>query len=542
MNVPITPESIAPVTATARQEPRPPESGAPAQAAPKADKRRGVVLIAVLVVVASLSLAGYHYSDSMVSEYKASENAHRNVQARTFAASGVHYTAALLSNPENFAAVLNGNPWNNPNMFQNIEIDPGSNLKGRFSIIAPPAPDDNSDLTVPYYGVGDEGGKINPNMLMKIDPTGQRLHDVLVLLPNMTEDIANCIVAWMGGSVGVTNGGAGNDVYSAMSPPYRAKGGPIDSIDELLLVRGVTRDLLYGTDFNRNGSQEGNESGSNGFDRGWSGYLTVHSREPNSDVLGVPYIFLNTVFSALDDTAMKQVYDGLTAGQVSDDMAKFIILYRQYKTTARKAGSTPAKGETHGTLGEITLAVRSGQTITSVYDLIDIEIVVNKKILASPLTSKDGSQFAAVFAAATMIDPTDATNPQYKELGRLNVMTAPRAVLAAFPELTPADVDNIITARPKLSTTDAPDPAFASPIWLNTKASVKVSTLKKLEKYVTTRTQVYRFQAVGYFEGKGPAIRIEAVIDTNAGRPRILMWRDLTELGKGWNDMPAATP
>jgi hypothetical protein len=41
-------------------------------------------------------------------------------------------------------------------------------------------------------------------------------------------------------------------------------------------------------------------------------------------------------------------------------------------------------------------------------------------------------------------------------------------------------------------------------------------------------------QSVGYFEGGGPSARIEAVIDTNAGRPRIIYWRDLTELGKGY--------
>ena len=42
-------------------------------------------------------------------------------------------------------------------------------------------------------------------------------------------------------------------------------------------------------------------------------------------------------------------------------------------------------------------------------------------------------------------------------------------------------------------------------------------------------------QALGHFDSGGPTARIEAVIDTNAGRPRIIYWRDLTELGKGFN-------
>ena len=45
-------------------------------------------------------------------------------------------------------------------------------------------------------------------------------------------------------------------------------------------------------------------------------------------------------------------------------------------------------------------------------------------------------------------------------------------------------------------------------------------------------------RSVGSFDGKGPSFRIEAVIDTNNGRPRILMWRDMTDLGKGITDMP----
>ena len=41
---------------------------------------------------------------------------------------------------------------------------------------------------------------------------------------------------------------------------------------------------------------------------------------------------------------------------------------------------------------------------------------------------------------------------------------------------------------------------------------------------------LYRVQALGYFNGPGPTARVEAVIDTHSGRPRIIMWRDLTEL------------
>ena len=102
----------------------------------------------------------------------------------------------------------------------------------------------------------------------------------------------------------------------------------------------------------------------------------------------------------------------------------------------------------------------------------------------------------------------------------------------AIPDLAEADVEKIIGTRPRLSSTDAPSESFLTSAWLATDVQLTTATLKKIDKYVTGRTQVYRVQSIGSFEGKGPSIRVEAVIDTNGGRPRILAWRDLSELGK----------
>jgi general secretion pathway protein K len=40
--------------------------------------------------------------------------------------------------------------------------------------------------------------------------------------------------------------GAENDYYLKLKPPYRARNGPFESIEELLLVRGVTPEIFYG--------------------------------------------------------------------------------------------------------------------------------------------------------------------------------------------------------------------------------------------------------------------------------------------------------
>lgn len=42
------------------------------------------------------------------------------------------------------------------------------------------------------------------------------------------------------------SGGAERDYYESQDPPRRAKNGPLDTVEELLLVKGFTRTILYG--------------------------------------------------------------------------------------------------------------------------------------------------------------------------------------------------------------------------------------------------------------------------------------------------------
>jgi hypothetical protein len=122
---------------------------------------------------------------------------------------------------------------------------------------------------------------------------------------------------------------------------------------------------------------------------------------------------------------------------------------------------------------------------------------------------------------------------------RINVNPAPQAVLnaltAAVTRLQASDVQNIISTRPPPTSDTPPDPIFSTPTWLLTRANISASTLKQLDPYITTKTQVYRFQSFGYFEEDGPVSRLEAVVDTNQGRPRIVSLRDLTDMGRGFD-------
>lgn len=63
------------------------------------------------------------------------------------------------------------------------------------------------------------------------------------------DTIAASILDWRDadGLVRNKDAGAESEYYLALRPPYHAKNGPFDAPEELLAVRGVTADLLYGT-------------------------------------------------------------------------------------------------------------------------------------------------------------------------------------------------------------------------------------------------------------------------------------------------------
>src|SRR5262249_6966923 len=149
--------------------------------------RRGVVLIAVLLVVAILSLASYQYAELMLAEYKASANAVRYHQARLAAESGVHYTAALIAHTANAPANPSGDK---PQVFKDIVVNANESprLQARFWVVSPP--DDPMLSATPRSGVSDEAGRINVNAVMRLDPSGKTLYNLLMKLPNMTTDVA----------------------------------------------------------------------------------------------------------------------------------------------------------------------------------------------------------------------------------------------------------------------------------------------------------------------------------------------------------------
>jgi general secretion pathway protein K len=68
-----------------------------------------------------------------------------------------------------------------------------------------------------------------------------------------TAEIINCIKDWIdsGDDDAITGlSGAESSYYESLDPPYPCRNGPMDHVEDLFRVKGVTRDLLTGVDAN----------------------------------------------------------------------------------------------------------------------------------------------------------------------------------------------------------------------------------------------------------------------------------------------------
>jgi general secretion pathway protein K len=101
------------------------------------------------------------------------------------------------------------------------------------------------------YRVTDEGGKIPINV-----PSGQfdaKLYPLLVHVltnmgvdPQLTSTIADSVIDWEDEDDEHRVNGAESDYYGGLPNPYPAKNKRLDSIEELLLIKGVTPELFNG--------------------------------------------------------------------------------------------------------------------------------------------------------------------------------------------------------------------------------------------------------------------------------------------------------
>lgn len=548
----------------------------------RASSRKGMVLILVIVILIALLLAVYAFSRTMISYDSVSRLTGKQIQAGLLVESGVESARAFLRSSDSSRQDAGG-IWNNYQQFQAIPIlvDSEGRVEGCCSLLAANINDEGNYEGI-RFGLQDESTRLNLNVVAKLDEQQAGVGRALLMgLPGMTADIADAILDWMDADDEARENGCEESYYSRLNPPYAPKNGPLDTIEELLLVRGVTPQLLFGMDINRNyaiddneavaqdsdvslafgdtaspkastaskstssnttaGSSTGGTSGTassgaatggfaaleeeSSFDgQGWADYLTLYSREKNLRPDGEPRVFLNGTDAAT-------LYADLS-GVLPADLANFLMLYR-----LNGPGSAPATNANIQNAGAVAPNLQNATmraSFVQVLDIVDAWVVVQPQNGGTPTYVQSPIQTTDLGARDKLMDLMDMVTVNKAESipGRINVNLAPANVLRGIPGITDEIVERILAKR---DLEGGDDPSRRHEVWLLSEGVVTLQEMKTLLPFMTGGGQVFRTQAVGYYTSGDAASRAEVVIDATRTNPRILLWKDLSHLGRGYS-------
>ena len=194
----------------------------------RVDERSGVAIVIVLWVVMVLSLLISGFAFTMHVETQVASFARKELKAEMLARSGIEVAKMQLilhqqsSTDAGFDA-LNQDWATNEILYVDHPLGDGIyNVK-----------------------ITDEEAKIPINTVTDLQL--KRLLGLLGVDPFDADIIVDSILDWREPGDLARLNGAKNDYYQSLSPSYRAKNAPLDRVEELLLVRGVTPELYHGT-------------------------------------------------------------------------------------------------------------------------------------------------------------------------------------------------------------------------------------------------------------------------------------------------------
>jgi type II secretory pathway component PulK len=453
--------------------------------------RRGSVLVIVLWIAFGLVSLALYFANSMNFELRASDNRVCAMAADQAIDGAERYINYLLTQQ-----VLNGSngvylPLSD---YQCRAVPVGD---ARFWIIGR----DTNTLVGPghiCFGLVDEASKLNLNLAVTQPLVAS---NALIWLPRMTVDLTQAILDWV--STNAT--GPTVNYYAMQQPPYQCKCEPFETVDELRLLYGADMDALVGEDANRNGILDPNETDENQngmLDPGILEYVTVYSREPNTNSDGSAKVNISTLTSAQAQTLLTNL--STTRAQA--------ILNNLGLASMGAAPATPSRSAAPGSssAGGTPPAAAGAATAT----------------FTSPLQFYDRSQMTMDEFALIATNITTSTGTYVD--GRVNVNTASAAVLTCLLGGDTAGAQQLVSYRQSNPNN------LTSIAWVKEALGQSFSTdlaLLEAADFLTTLSYQYTadIAAVGPY-GRGYR-RVKFVFDTSSGASKIIYRQDLTHLG-----------
>jgi general secretion pathway protein K len=228
---------------------------------------RGVALIMVLWVITILTVVVLEFSFAMRTEVNITKNFKEELQLYAIAQGGVQRAIAelILKHDARVQQLRK--------TMKTEEVTPEKKEwvpDGRPYVL----PFDQGECELRIMS---EAGKININTISEM--TLRKLIGNLGLDVEKRDTVVDSILDWRDPDDFLRINGAENDYYQSLKEPYRCKNANLDSIEELLLVKGVTPELFYG----RKGAK-GGEEGAKASDVGLKEIFSVYAIGEQVDI------------------------------------------------------------------------------------------------------------------------------------------------------------------------------------------------------------------------------------------------------------------
>jgi competence ComEA-like helix-hairpin-helix protein len=404
------------------------------------------------------------------------------IQARYLALAGVERAKALLyqdaQDRKRARKNHTGYLYDTPEQFQDVPLG-----RGKFSVFRA-APDGGSD---PVYGITDEEGRLNLN---------QAKSEELAKLNGVTPDIVAAITDWKDDDNNVSPGGAEAEYYMGLKPQSLPRNAPFQTVRELLMVRGISREALYADDVKQNGLLPREVGGaasplrekgasrrdaSSIRDAGLADILTVDGWTENVNVEGEDRVNIQTA----DEKALSSI-QGLTR-----DMARAIVAHRNQNKFDSIAELLDVRAATSGTSTRTTTANQSAATGPKV---ISEDLFLE---IADSVTTQNNRELA----------------------GLVNINTGSAQVLACLPGISPELAQAIVSYR-------ASDGFFPNIAWLLKVPGMSRDIFKQVANRITARSETFRITSEGKMNSSGVRQRIQMIVHVGEREVRTLAYRE----------------
>jgi len=502
----------------------------------------------VVVVVWSVAIAAVMVAATQIVSYRQAvvgRESLARVEARWAARAGLEQMIALME--FNAAAPTPDDPLALVRDMEAMAL--GEVATGTWSI-------SHFNDGVEWAGPRDEGAKLNINVATRAQ---------LANIPGMSPDVVDAIIDWRDSNDRVEGLGAESDYYTNRSMGYRPRNGPFRSIAELELVAGCWPKYLRGEDWNLNGRLDPNEDdGPRSFpddkpdgrlDAGWSQYLTAVSRQSPMSLSGNEKFRLG---AADPDTLMK-------ATGVDDAQAKALIAWagqgsnrpemllatplsqlasgQQGQGSNARGGTGNARGGSGGGggsggaslgTGSESGGARSGgssRTGGGASGAAGGAGAAGGQQGSSGRSSGGGGAGSGADGRAAVRDLDaaqlrgilrEASNDNFAQRvqGRVNINTAPAALLKDVMQIDPRVADAIVARR------NSSPRGIVSIADLQGMSGLTPALLTQIAQQCDVTSSVYTVTSRGRSASTGAEVEIEAVVDRSTYPATIVSYRE----------------